>query len=198
MQKKIILFELNEVPFRVFDTFCEQHPESAFARVRADCSEYETVSEDRIPLSPWRTWPSLHRGVNDQLHGIHDFGQDLQEVDRSFPPVWSILSSRKVRTGVCASLHSYPLPNKSDNYSFYLPDAFARTPECIPDSLSAFQEFNLTMSRASARNVSTKLLFTSALPVLMKAPALGVRLSTLLEIGAQLAGETRQRWRKTR
>lgn len=32
MDKRIILFELNEVPLRIIDQFCRWHPESALAR----------------------------------------------------------------------------------------------------------------------------------------------------------------------
>ena len=44
---KTILFELNEVPWKVMDWFCEQNPRSAFAQVRAEGRGYETIA--RIP-----------------------------------------------------------------------------------------------------------------------------------------------------
>ena len=67
---KTILFELNEVPWKVMDWFCEQNPRSAFAQVRAEGRGYETIAEDSGELHPWVTWPSLHRGVNNDRHGI--------------------------------------------------------------------------------------------------------------------------------
>ncbi|HEY6563860.1 MAG TPA: hypothetical protein VIY86_05155, partial [Pirellulaceae bacterium] len=157
MGKKIVFFELNEVPYRIIDEYCRWRPKSAFARLLPKCFQYETYSEDRGHLSPWKTWPTLHRGVSNAQHFIEDFGQDLSEVDRDFPPLWRILSQNGIRTGVCGSLHTYPLPTDLSGYQFYLPDTFAAGSECFPKKLSIFQEFNLRMARESARNVSTKI-----------------------------------------
>lgn len=82
MGKSIILFELNEVPYRIVDEFCSWRPRSTLARCLPLCRQYESYAEDRSSLSPWKTWPSLHRGVNDEKHMIQDFGQDLTDVDR--------------------------------------------------------------------------------------------------------------------
>lgn len=198
MKRKIILYELNEVPFRVLDAFCARFPGSSLAAKLPHCRQYETISEDSGELSPWITWPSLHRGVNNEIHQIHDFGQDLEQADRDYPPIWKILAQNGVRSGVCGSLHSYPMPADVDNYDFYLPDTFALTPESLPEWLTPFQEFNLSMARDSARNVSQAVPFRSALKVLAKAPAIGLRLKTFAAIGGQLAGEVLHRWRSTR
>jgi hypothetical protein len=195
--KKVILFELNEVPFRVLDSFCAKHPGSSLATTLPKCFQYETISEDREPLSPWITWPSVHRGVTDRLHQIRSFGQDLQDVDRNHPPLWKILAANSVGTGVCGSLHSYPVP-ASEKYTFYLPDTFAKTPESFPDFLTPFQEFNLSMARESPRNVSKTVPVRSALRVLAKAGQLGLRRDTFAAIGSQLVDEVFHRWRTTR
>jgi hypothetical protein len=198
VKRKTILYELNEVPFRVLDGFCARFPQSFLASKLPHCHQYETVCEDTGHLSPWITWPSLHRGVNNEVHLIHDFGQDLQEPDRCYPPVWKILTRQNVRVGVCGSLHSYPLPPVMDNYAFYLADTFALTPESFPEWLTPFQEFNLSMARESARNVSKSVPVRSALKVLSKAATIGLRLKTFASIGGQLADELLHRWRATR
>ncbi len=82
--KKVILFELNEVPWRVIDDFVQTNPESTLARVLPRCAQFETHSEDR--LSPWITWPTFHRGVTDGDHHITDFNQNLDDVDAAYPP----------------------------------------------------------------------------------------------------------------
>ena len=69
------------------------------------CWRVRTASRRWRPrghLSPWTTWPTLHRGVNDEQHLIASFGQDRRHADRRFPPVWSLLhgagvSSRTAR-----------------------------------------------------------------------------------------------------
>ena len=196
MDKKIILFELNEVPWRIIDQYRKWFPRSTLARRLSECRQYETYSEDVGHLSPWTTWPSVHRGVNDARHFIAHFGQDLAEVDREFPPLWEILASHGVSTGVCGSLHSYPLPKDPAKYSFFLPDTFAAGSECFPNSMSLFQEFNLKMARDSARNVSSKVPWGMALRLLAKAPELGLRFRTFLDVGRQLVSERCARGRK--
>src|SRR6266853_981744 len=189
MGKKIVLFELNEVPFRIFDEFCKWRPRSTLAKILPHCSQYQTFSEDRGSLSPWKTWPTVHRGVNDELHLIHDFGQDLRDVDREYPPIWQILSKSGITTGVCGSLHSYPMPEDLHGFKFYLPDTFAAGSECFPRNLSLFQDFNLSMARDSARNVDSRVPWGSALRLLAVSRDLGLRLETFADVGRQLVSE---------
>src|SRR5262245_10740513 len=198
MGKKIIFFELNEVPYRVIDEFCKRRPRSTLSVTLSTCAQFQTFAEDRSGLSPWKTWPSVHRGVNDEMHLIHDFGQDLRDTDAEYPPIWKILSNAGISSGVCGSLHSYPMPSRLGGYSFYLPDTFAAGSECFPEKLSLFQEFNLSMARVSARNVDSRVPWASALRLLGAAPALGLRNRTFLDIGGQLASEQVFPWRTVR
>jgi hypothetical protein len=187
--KKTIFFELNEVPFRVMDEFCNRRPQSTLAKVRPHCHEYKTYAKDTNTLEPWITWPSVHRGVANQQHQIHDYNQPLDEVDQNYPPIWKILHNHGVKTGVFASLHSYPLPENFSGYEFYIPDPFAEKSDCHPAVISDFQKFNLMMSRISGKNVSSKILLEPAANLLLKAGQLGLKLSTFLEIGKQVAHE---------
>ena len=195
---KIILFELNEVPFRVIDWFCRTHPRSALARIMPSLHQYESYSEDVSSLSPWKTWPTVHRGVIDGKHLLHDFGQDLTEVDKAYPPLWKILTQNGVRSGVFGSLHTYPLPEPLENYTFYFPDTFAAGSECFPDLLSTFQAFNLEMARESARNVSRRVPWKSAMKVIARSPHLGLKVGTYGKVGRHLVSEWSDGWKKTR
>ena len=196
--KKLILFELNEVPFRIVDEFCRWRPSSCLARLLPRCSQFESYAEDRGHLSPWVTWPTVHRGVVDERHEISSFGQDLSEVDREFPPLWDILAKQGVSTGVFGSLHSYPLPEPGGNYAFYVPDTFAAGSECFPANVALFQEFNLSMVERSYRNVGRRIAWGPALRMLARGGELGFRPRTLLDMGAQLISERRQPWRRAR
>ena len=90
--RNFILFELNEVPLRVVRHFAERHPGSAFARILQEGRHWTTVTPDQGHLSPWITWPTLHRGVSSADHKIAALGQDVASADRKFPPVWAIPS----------------------------------------------------------------------------------------------------------
>lgn len=197
MAKKVVLFELNEVPWRVVDAFCARHPTSPLARLLPRCRQFETWTEDSN-LSPWTTWPTFHRGVSDQRHTIHHFGQDLREIDREFPPVWQIIQAHGLRTGVGGSLHSYPPPPDFEGYAFYLPDTFATGRECFPRGLERFQAFNLAMARDSARVIGDKVHWKPALRMLAVARGLGLRTATLTDVMSQLVSERRHPWKRVR
>ena len=110
MTRRIVLFELNEVPWRIVDEYVADHPGSALSRMLPRSRCYTTITADRGHLSPWTTWPTLHRGVNDEQHMIGSFGQDRTQVDVSFPPVWHLLHTAGVSVGICGTLHSFPAP----------------------------------------------------------------------------------------
>jgi hypothetical protein len=198
MQRNIILFELNEVPFKILDQFCQWRPNSTLAKKLPGCFQYQTHAQEISPLSPWITWPSVHRGVNDEQHMIQNFGEDLTEVDKAFPPVWEMLRRNGVSAGICGTLHTYPIPQDVQNHSFYLPDTFAASSECFPQKLDMFQEFNLRMARESARNVARGVPWKAALKMLAHAPELGFKLHTLTNVAGQLLSERVNKSRTSR
>ena len=197
--RKIILFELNEVPERILDAFCQWHPESVLARKRREMTLYRTFAESKArSLSPWITWPTLHRGVTEDRHEVLSFGQDLTEVDKQYPAVWQLLAQAGVKTGVFGSLHTYPMPVELENYAFFVPDTFAAGSECFPKKLSVFQEFNLTMARQSNRNVSRSIPWAESLHFLASLPQLGIKLSSIADSVRQVSSEFVKEERKVR
>ncbi|MEQ1605890.1 MAG: hypothetical protein ABL999_13585 [Pyrinomonadaceae bacterium] len=195
---KLILFELNEVPVRILDYYRRAKPHSWLAKNYSKLKKYETYSENIGHLSPWNTWPTVHRGVSNERHYISDFNQDLSEVNREFPPIWDILTKSGVKTGVFGSFHSYPLPADLTNYDFYVPDVFAAGSECFPASIEVFQDVNLKLSRESARNVDRSVPFGQIARLVAKVTDLGFRPSTMLDIGGHLTQERFTRWKATR
>ncbi len=123
--ERIILFELNEVPFRVLDHYCSRHPASALSQLLRGGRQFRTHIEAKQDLSPWRTWPTVHRGVPDWRHQITNFGEDLTEVNQAYPPIWEILRRASVQTGVFNSLHTFPVPDDVSKYSYFVPDPFS-------------------------------------------------------------------------
>ena len=196
--RKVILFELNEVPYPIIDEYCRREPGSFLARALPRCTQYTTVAADQVQLDPWITWATLHRGVSDIDHGILHLGQDLDRADAAFPPIWSIVKDAGRSVGVFGSLHSSHVPGTIDAYDFYLPDFFADTAVAHPARLRAFQQFNLAMTRQSARNVDRGIPLKPAMAFLRQAPFLGVSPATAGKLAAQLAAEVRNPNRKIR
>ncbi len=198
MKRKIAFLEANEIPFRVFDDYIASRPNSQLARSLPRCRQYTTRAPDTCRLSPWITWPTLQRGVNNEKHGLLSFGQSHAEADTNYPPIWQLLVKRGVRVGVFGQLHTWPLPERAERYAFYVPDTFASTPESHPDALTPFQNFNLIMARQSPRNVSPAFDLGSLAAFLLRAPRLGLRLKTLLAIARHLIEERTQGWKRAR
>lgn len=187
--ERIILFELNEVPFRVLDHYRDKYPNSALSRVLRDSRQFETHIEAQQHLSPWRTWPTVHRGVADWMHRISNFGEDLTEVDGAYPPIWQLLRRARVQTGVFNSLHTFPLPPDVNDYCYYVPDPFATEPRTHPAELEPFQRFVLGVSRRSGRNVERAVPWRSASELLSTSSALGLSRHTITAITSQLLAE---------
>jgi hypothetical protein len=185
----VVVYELNEVPRRLFDFYADAFPNSAFAQLRIHSNLFETLTADVGGLSPWITWPTMHRGVSNVDHEISELGQTLSKVNAEFPNVYNILAQSGVKVGVFGSLQSYPLPKNLDNYCFYVPDTFAAGDECFPDQLTDFQSFNLSMVRANGRNVSNGIAVKSATNFLKNSIKLGLKPKTFLKLSNQMLTE---------
>ena len=188
MRRKVVLIELNEVPWRVIERYAQMRPTSALKRVLQQSRSFTTHAPDH-QLSPWTTWSSVHRGVSDQQHGIADFGQELASVNERFPTLWKLGADAGLCVGNCGSLHTYPLPEYVASCAFWIPDVFAPRHDSKPDEAQIFQEINLKMSRESARNVSRRIPAGLAARLLLSAPKLGITSRTVSRVMAQLAAE---------
>jgi hypothetical protein len=195
--KKIVLFELNEVPYKILDQFCKDHPASFLAKTLRYCQQYTVSSYDQN-LHPWTTWPSLHRGVDVQQHNIRNFGQDLTATNQEYPPIWEMLTSHGIKTGVFGSLHSFPLPKNPEDYAFYVPDAFATDARTHPEAASLFQEFNLAMTRDSGRTVAKRIHWSGAANMLFNCRQLGILPSTFADLAKHAVAEKITPWKRIR
>lgn len=198
MRRKFILLELNEVPIRLVEHFARHRPQSAFAKILKNGCRWDTLTPDKGHLSPWITWPTLHRGVSGSRHGIVALGQDVTDVDRNYPPIWNLLARAGRSVGLFGSLHSYPPPKNAEEYAFYVPDTFAAGPEAHPPELSVFQSFNLHMVDRSGRNVSSELPIKKALGFLRHSLPRGLRAATLAKVVWQVASERIYKHRSAR
>ena len=189
MSNKIILLESNEIPWRVFDMYAAHRPASALARLRDQAVGFETFTEDRLALDPWISWPTFHRGVTDEKHQILHLGQPVREIDMQFPPIWKILKQNARSVGVFGSLYSSNLPDDVRDYAFYLPDYFDDKVFAHPRELLPFQALNVSMTRASARNVSRRIPKRLLWNFARTARRSGLRLNTVGSSIAHIASE---------
>lgn len=143
---KIILYELNEVPWQVIDAYVKAKPRSCISKILKNSIQLTTHTQDEGELHPWTTWPTFHRGVYNKNHKIEFLNQ---EIHTPYQPIWEILSAHNISTGVFGSLQTWPLP-VNHSYSFYVPDTFAQDAQTYPKFLKAFQKINLRYTNRDA------------------------------------------------
>ena len=185
----MILYELNEVPRKLFDFYAAALPKSAFAFLRQNASLFQTHAADIGHLSPWVSWPTLHKGVPNTQHTISDLGQDIKFVNSTYPDIWEYLSNSDMKIGMFGALHSYPLPSNLQNYEFYVPDTFAAGPECSPKEISAFQNFNLAMVQANGLNVNRSVSRAGLTNFIYNSRKLGITTRTMASLSRQILSE---------
>lgn len=182
----LILYELNEIPWRVIDWYVQQRPSSTFAALVNSSETYTTVTKDEGELHPWTTWPTLHRGVYNTRHNIRFINQDLKEADR-FPPVWKTVREAGKKVGVFGSLQSYSALH--DGYTFYVPDTFAPGCKTWPPEYSAFQRFNLRQTQQDGAQASPVTIDSSVMSDVFNMLRTGLSIKVCRTLAMHLANE---------
>ena len=197
MHRKIILFELNEVPWRIVDDYAARSPDGVMATILRRCRQYVTVAPDAGHLSPWRTWPSLHRGVPDHVHLISDLGQDRDAADEAYPRCGGCFTIT-VRVSVCVA-HSTHIRPRTTWTRRVLPPRRVRGGRSSTSSraleVSSVQPLDDPFVRPQRRHVDLVVPRGSHAPF---PRALGILPKTYGAIAAQLAAERRQPHRRSR
>jgi hypothetical protein len=164
--------------------------DSALRNLRAffdGARTYTTEAVDVGELSPWVTWPSFHRGLSNQEHGIRYLGQAPDSFKGT--PIWQEYRKRGLPIGVCGSLQSWP-PAEPGDGGFYIPDTFAQDAQCIPKTIEPFQRFNLGQVKGNGRVVRADSLFAKELlPLVLSLPSLGLSAKTFRLLAEQLVRE---------
>lgn len=143
MQRRVILYELNEVPWDIVDLYTAARPGSHLAGLLPRAQSFTTVNEDTVGFQPWRTWPTFHTSQYTPEHGSYHLGQDPATF--AGDPLWDVADAAGLRVGIFGPMQSWPA-HRFRNGGFYIPDTFARSADTEPPSLRRFQEFNLAMT----------------------------------------------------
>lgn len=210
LKRKLLILEINEIPWRVIDKF---KFDPRFPHIRpffdnsktyttiaesGDCSNTDTklvyglskegkkIVVDSDELSPWVTWPTFHCGLKNKEHGIKFLGQDITTFKGK--PIWEEFLKRGYSVGVCGSLQSWP-PLDPGKDGFYIPDTFAHDESCIPQFIEPFQKFNLDQVQKNGLVIREEILSKNLLPFLISLPKLGISLDTITEIIKHLLSE---------
>ena len=199
MNRKLVVFELNEVPYRVIDRYVADHPGSNLARALPRAARLTSHTADARQLHPKISWQTFHRGVPDTVHGFLEYNQVDAPGKDANPTFWELARRAGKRVGVGASIGSWPVPENRENIAFWMPDPFAPDANTVPDSLGTFQRFNTAAVAHSSRNVrSGGVSKQIAIDLVKSMPALGIGVPTAIKVARQLVGEKVNRARVVR
>lgn len=190
MENKLVVLELNEVPWKVIDTFVERNPTSAFARVMGRSGRINTLLPDTGQLHPKTSWQTFHRGVPDHIHGIREYNQQQSAGHTNNPTMWELAKNAGKRVGCGASIGSWPLPEDTSNVDFWFADPFSPDPDSIPSEVTAFQRFNtLAVARSSRQVRSGGVSREVILDFLKNALRIGITPGTAIKTIHQVVAE---------
>jgi len=189
MPQKTIVFEINEVPLRIFRHFRKLSPGSNLDRLMGKSQVIETMALDveESFLYPSQTWASLNTGAPYAKHQIHWYNDPKP---REYPLYWKEIARAGYGVGAVNTLHSSPAAEyaaKDRNYKFMIPDCFAVDSFTKPEHFEPFQALNLKAVSSNSRVVSMKAPVQEAVMTLMNAPRYGIRMRTMLSGAALVA-----------
>jgi hypothetical protein len=181
----LLIYELNEIPWKIVDYYASLYPKSALSEILKESNQLTTQTRDVGELHPWSTWPTLHRGVYNTSHGIHFLNQEISD---EFPPLWKLLADRGTKVGVFGSLQSYP-PKPNDNYVFYVPDTFSPGPETVPPAFRYFQKFNIEQTQRDGAVAKQIAPSVNLVKDLVRLSFTGLTLKTIGQLATHVAKE---------
>ena len=185
--RSMIMYELNEVPWAIVDWYISKKPNSNISKLIAASRCYTSTTSDQGELHPWVTWPTLHRGVDNTVHGIEFLNQDLTTAS-AFPPLWETAAEAGKKVGVFGSLQSYPIP-EGQSYAFYVPDTFAPRPDTYPAEYTALQELNIRQTANDGGIVSSVKIDAGVFSIVIRLLRVGLSFRSIARIVRQLCLE---------
>ncbi|MDG2385075.1 MAG: hypothetical protein P8N76_25615 [Pirellulaceae bacterium] len=115
------------------------HHSPIWREIESQSETYTTrIDYPKNSLSPWITWPTLHRGIEPADHGARFLGQPLGTCNGE--PLWEAVRGRGKSIGIFQSMGAWPAIDPGPN-GFFVPDPFGAQDKSYPDRLEAFTRF---------------------------------------------------------
>ena len=151
---KVILYELNEIPYKLFIDYIEKYRYSSMAKLIKNGYLIKTNCDEKGELHPWTSWPTLHMGVSSAKHNYRYLNQD-KHTNILYPPIWDIAIKNKFTVGIFGLLQSKMRKDYEEKYKFFVPDTFNISNRCKPKELNSFQDLNTYFVSNLRRNKKT-------------------------------------------
>lgn len=181
---RIILYELNEVPWAVIDYYTRQK-KTVLGQILSQSTQLTTFTKDTGELHPWVTWPTVHRGVYNDIHKISFINQEILDTHK---PLWELIAKEGLKVGVFGSLQSWPVPSDQE-YAFYIPDTFAQDHHTHPAQYEVFQRFNLAQVKRDGAVARADIIQPNSVGLYLNLIKTGLKISTAQKVGWHLLKE---------
>ncbi len=186
--RRLIVFEINEIPLSILEWYAARTPQSTIAEVLDTAAVGRTVASDEgvKDLYPSQTWASLATGVPYDKHGVYWYGDPKPA---EYPLYWQAAAEHR-RVGLVGTLHSSPFEDQcnTDGIAFAVPDVFGPSSTTRPNSLQPFQSFNQAMTSRNARAVASTAPIKDYLSGVRATVGSGVQASTMARLATLAAG----------
>lgn len=187
-RRRVVIYELNEVPWQVVDLYVAEHPGSTLTRLLDRGLSLTTENHDPVPLQPWRTWPTFHTSLYTDDHNSFELGQDPATFRGR--AIWDVAEAAGLAVGLFGPLQSWPARPFAHG-GFFVPDTFSRTAQTYPPELRRFQQFNITMTKentfSSVRDPDPRDIVVTGIDLLRR----GLTPASVVALASQLVQERR-------
>jgi hypothetical protein len=188
--QRTIQIEFNELSPVLIDEFIDAGELPNFRMLRDKSEVFVTDASDEVSLNPWVQWPTLHTGIDDNEHGIHDLGEADRVKGRG---VARELAAAGFKVGVFGSMNLDYGPLDS----FVVPDPWNPDSSPHPAALRPFTNF---VNSAVQENSADRLDKRAAVPFLAYLATHGLTTGTVVAATRQLLEEKRDpglKWRRS-
>src|SRR6185312_3841896 len=104
---KVVLFELNEITWRLLDPLLKRGNLPALARLIGRGVRGTPMAPEIPPdLDPWVSWTTVYTGRPPEEHGVKFLEQPPETVRG--PKIWDIVADAGKSVGVYGSIMSWP------------------------------------------------------------------------------------------
>lgn len=184
-KKKLIIFEVSEVPKKVFESYAAFRPNSYIGRKMLSGSYFETRANDLDEdlLYPSQAWASLNTGKSFAEHKIKWFS-DPKRFEDFF---WYQAMRAGLNVALVGTPHTSPARaiEGIDNFKVFIPDFFAEDEYASPKRFIPLQSFNLRASMSGRRAANLKKILSDGALSFLKKPSLsdwGIGIGSMMQI----------------
>jgi hypothetical protein len=151
----LILVELNEINFDIVNKYIENGTNLPGFSALIGNQLINTIAEEKYEeIEPWIQWPSVHTGLDYDVHKVFRLGDFVNSNKKQF---FEKVEEAGYTVGAISPMNA---SNKLKNPAFFIPDPWTQT---ASDRSSLSKMLSSALSQVVNDNSQSRITFTSAL-----------------------------------